>query len=168
MSTYTWELACEKDYLKNCRRRRSARTRFHPFWEKNRRFKQVPSFRSGPWSRPGEGVGRTAANWHGLLGDISGSCFNKREKGMRIHYQDNRVPGRDSDDICTRDGLWTDRLQRFLDSVQHVETSYGIVVGKSKLLGNKRSTIVQWQRRVATLSAESFFTLHVWITCSLI
>jgi hypothetical protein len=62
---------------------------------------------------------------------------------MRIHYQGNRVPGRDSDDIGTRDGLWTNRLKRFLDSVQHVEASYGIVVGRSKLLGNKRSTIVQ-------------------------
>ncbi len=62
---------------------------------------------------------------------------------MRIHYQDNSVPGRDIDDICTRDGLWTNRLKLLLDSVQHVETSYGIVVGKSKLLGSKRSTIVQ-------------------------
>ncbi len=62
---------------------------------------------------------------------------------MKIHYQGNRVPGRDSDDICTRDGLWTNRLKRFLDSVQHVETSYGIVVGNSKLLGFERSTIVK-------------------------
>jgi hypothetical protein len=60
---------------------------------------------------------------------------------MRIHYQGNRVPGRDSDDICTRNGLWTNRLKRCLDSVQHVETSYGIVVGNSKLLGNKRTIV---------------------------
>jgi hypothetical protein len=62
---------------------------------------------------------------------------------MRIHYQDNRVAGRDSDDICTRDSLRTNRLKRFLDSIQYVETSYGIVVGNSKLLGNKLSTIVK-------------------------
>jgi hypothetical protein len=62
---------------------------------------------------------------------------------MRIHYQDNRVAGRDSDDICTRDGLRTNRLKRFLDSVQHVETSYGIVVGNSKLLRSKRRTTVK-------------------------
>jgi hypothetical protein len=62
---------------------------------------------------------------------------------MRIYYQDNRVAGRDSDDICTRDGLRTNRLKRFLDTIQYVETSYGISVGNSKLLGNERSTIVK-------------------------
>jgi hypothetical protein len=32
-------------------------------------------------------------------------------EGNENHYQDNRVAGRDSDEVGTRDGLWTNQLK---------------------------------------------------------
>jgi hypothetical protein len=58
-------------------------------------------------------------------------------EGNENHYQDNRVAGRDSDEVGTRDGLWTNQLKLGLDGVQHRETSDGSVVGYCKLLRNE-------------------------------
>lgn len=66
-------------------------------------------------------------------------------------YGDDGVSSCHRKDVSTGDDLHADGLDLGFDAVDHVETSYGVLVGECILLSREVGRVIQQDRSVATL-----------------